>query len=313
MYRRTTASIKGMKTKFDILVGCRQGGQESPVVFNYYFDFVLKVAAAEIDKAFSNGWGLEFAFDIPGYCSHRSQRPRGKLDGTEIIKWILYADDVVLFARSIQEAERLLTIIHNTCKRFGLTISFNKTKTQAFKDTTMMNLPSLISVDGHDIENVKQFTYLGHVFDNKSVVPSTEHRIARASAKFNQLRKVLCDHRVNKKTRWKLLEACVAPRLLYGLQACYPKEDQLKKLEACWFQCLRTMVRGGWKRMSEDPEDPDYRFVYRNQELQRVLGAKSIRDILLTHHLPYLGHVCREENTSLPKKLMFAEPKSKDP
>ena len=144
MYRRTTASIKGMKTKFDILVGCRQGGQESPVVFNYYFEFILKVSAAEIDKAFPNGWGLEFAFDIPGYFSNRSQRSRGKLDGTEIIKWILYADDVVLFARSIQEAERLLTIIHNTCKRFGLTISFNKTKTQAFKDTTIMNLPSLI-------------------------------------------------------------------------------------------------------------------------------------------------------------------------
>ena len=70
---------------------------------------------------------------------------------------------------------------------------------------------------------------------------------------------------------------------------------------------------GGWKRGSEDPEDPDYRFVYRNHELQRVLGAKSIRDILLTHHLRYLGHVCREENTSLTKKLMFAEPKSKDP
>ena len=48
MYLRTTASIKGMKTTFEVLVGCRQRGQESPVIFNYYFDFVLKVAAAEI-------------------------------------------------------------------------------------------------------------------------------------------------------------------------------------------------------------------------------------------------------------------------
>ena len=43
MYEGTTASIKGMTAKFDVLVGCRQGGQESPCLFNYYFDYVLKV------------------------------------------------------------------------------------------------------------------------------------------------------------------------------------------------------------------------------------------------------------------------------
>ena len=60
MYKKTTASIKGMKTTFEVLIGCRQGGQESPVLFNYYFDFVLKIAALEIDKAFPDGWGLKF-------------------------------------------------------------------------------------------------------------------------------------------------------------------------------------------------------------------------------------------------------------
>ena len=95
--------------------------------------------------------------------------------------------------------------------------------------------PTLITIDNHTIENVSQFTYLGHVFDNQSVTSSTEYRIARASAKFNQLREVLCDAKVNKKTRWKFLEACVVPRLLYGLQACYPKEAQLKKTVSVGF------------------------------------------------------------------------------
>ena len=122
MYMQTTASIKGMKTKFEVLVGCRQGGQESPIVFNYYFDFVLKIAASEIDKAFPEGWGLKFPFRIPNICSNRAQRARQPLSGVEIIRWILYADDVALLARSIQEAEQLLTIINITCKRYGLNI-----------------------------------------------------------------------------------------------------------------------------------------------------------------------------------------------
>ena len=65
MYQHTTASVKGMKTSFEVLVRCRQGGQESPVIFNYYFDYVLKVAAWEIDKEFPHGWGLKFPFNIP--------------------------------------------------------------------------------------------------------------------------------------------------------------------------------------------------------------------------------------------------------
>ena len=194
------------------------------------------------------------------------------------------------------------------CKQFGLNISFNKTKTQAFNDSNLAEKPSLITVDGNQIENVSQFTYLGYVFDNHSLSSSIEHRTARASAKFNQLREVLCDTKVNRGTRWKLLESCVVPRLLYGLQACFPKEEQMKKIEFCWFQLLRSMVKGGWKRVSEDPGDLDFRFVYSNVDLQRIIGAKSIRDILLVHHLRYLGHVCRDENTSITKKLMFADP-----
>ena len=64
MYEGTTASIAGMKSNFDVLIDCRLGGQESPCLFNYYFDYVLRVAAAEIDKEFPNGWGREFEYNI---------------------------------------------------------------------------------------------------------------------------------------------------------------------------------------------------------------------------------------------------------
>ena len=45
---------------------------------------------------------------------------------------------------------------------------------------------SLIKVDGHKIENVRQFTYLGHMFDNRDETSSTEHRKARASIIFEK-------------------------------------------------------------------------------------------------------------------------------
>ena len=36
MYEGRIVSIAGMKSNFDVLIGCRQGGQESPCLFTYY-------------------------------------------------------------------------------------------------------------------------------------------------------------------------------------------------------------------------------------------------------------------------------------
>ena len=83
MYEGTTASIVGMKSKFDILIGCRQGGQELPCLFNLYFDYVLKVAANEIDKCFPEGWGIECPHNIPHLCTNREQRRSSKMRGVE--------------------------------------------------------------------------------------------------------------------------------------------------------------------------------------------------------------------------------------
>ena len=120
--------LQGSKAKFDVLVGCRQGGQESPCLFNYYFGYVLKIAAHDIDKEFPDGWGIDMEYNIPHTCTNRSQRQNGKMRGTEVIKLILYADDVALFCKSVNEAKQILNIINDTCNRFGLTISFKKTK-----------------------------------------------------------------------------------------------------------------------------------------------------------------------------------------
>ena len=307
MYEGTTASIRGTKAIFDVLVGCRQGGQESPCLFNYYFDYVLKVAANEIDQAYPDGWGIKFDYDIPHWCSNRSQRVKGKLRGIEIIRWILYADDVALFCKTKPEAENLLSIINKTCNRFGLTISFKKTKTQVFNDSELAKSKTLFSNGDAVIENVQQFTYLGHVITTDKEVCFTDHRTESAVAKFNELRNILTDHRVNMRTRRKILESCVRSRLTYATQAWYPNEQQMKKLEVCWNQCLRSMVRGGWKRKGDSNEsEADYSFVYTNKRIQDIVGTQSVRRHINRVYLKYIGHVCRAENTAITKKIMFA-------
>ena len=313
MYEGTTASIRGMKSSFDVLVGCRQGGQESPCLFNYYFDYVLKVAAHEIDKAFPNGWGVSIDYSIPHYCTNREQRRSGRMTGVEIIRWIMYADDAVLFCKSVNEAEQLLTIINSTCLRFGLTISFTKTKTQVFNDNILAAKSTLFSIGDNVIENVTEFVYLGQVITADREGCFTDHRVARATAKFNEMRTVLTDTRVNLRTRRKLLEACVRSRLTFGTQAFFPNEQQLKKFEVCWMQCLRSMVRGEWgrKETADDVEEINYSFVYTNNDIQRIMKTSPLRNFIYAQHLRYIAHICRLPNTSITKKMLFAKPTRK--
>ena len=87
----------------------------------------------------------------------------------------------------------------------------------------------------------------------------------------------------------------------------YPNEAQLKKLEACWSQLLRSMMRVGWKRQGEE-DDENYSFVYTNQRIEELIGTLSLRDFIDKQYLKYIGHVCRLDNFCIAKVMLFAEP-----
>ena len=76
----------------------------------------------------------------------------------------------------------------------------------------------------------------------------------------------------------------------------------------CWIQCLRGMVRGGWKRKGNNNEDEeDFSPVYSNDGIHEIVRAQPIKNHINKQYLNYIGHICRGENTALTKKMMFAK------
>ena len=221
----------GSKIKFDILIGCLQGVLEFATLFNYYFDFVLKVCAEELIKKFPDGWGLNFDYRIPTQCTNRQQRGQRRMHGVEIIKLLLYADDLVLYCSDISEVQEIVKIMNSVCKRFGLTISFSKTKVMQFY--TYTNHVNVI-VDDNILENASEFCHLGHNIFNTDD-DFTGLRIARATAKLNELSNILRDQDINLSIRRKFLEACVRSRLTHATQSWRPSEDQINKTQYDWF------------------------------------------------------------------------------
>ena len=115
LYTGTKAYVKGSKHLFDTLVGCRQGALESPVLFNIYMDFVVRVARQEVLKERPDlDAGMKVEYCIPNEVSPREYRSEAPAHGTTRITELLYADDEAIFANSIEELKIILEIYDRT-------------------------------------------------------------------------------------------------------------------------------------------------------------------------------------------------------
>ena len=107
---------------------------------------------------------------------------------------ILYADDIVLLCTNLDELAEIVKIYDDNFNRFGLKISTGKTETMAFNVPEEIKFkPSLISIGGVALKNVRTFKYLGHMITNNDENPShyPTFRISSAFQKWNELKHVL--------------------------------------------------------------------------------------------------------------------------
>ena len=109
LYTGTKASIKNTVNSFQVHTGCRQGGIESPVLFNIYMDFVLRCVEHEVLSKYPNT-GLKYSYRIKSESSNRKQRSIHKISGNDRLRMLLYADDIVLFCEDINELNDILSI-----------------------------------------------------------------------------------------------------------------------------------------------------------------------------------------------------------
>ena len=326
-YVGTSACIKGSKIFFKTFTGCRQGGLESPVLFNLYLDFVLRIVEHEVLEKFPNT-GLKYSYRIPGHCSSREQRSVHGLSGTQRLRMILYADDIALLCGNVDELAEILNIYNKTFNRFGLKISASKTETMAFNVPEEIKAkPSLISIGGVALKNVRMFKYLGHVITNNDDDPShyLSFRISSAYQKWNELKHVFTDLRIFMSTKVKLLEACVRSRLLYSSQSWDLSASELRKLESIWHTFLRKMIKNGFKRKNvppeylkakkkaknsntiiPEPEGLDWAYIFSNEKLRKITKTSNVSSFCKIQHLKYVAHVTRLENNSLQKQLLFS-------
>ena len=133
--------------------GCRQGGVESPVLFNIYLDFVLRCSEHKVLQKYPNT-GLQYSY------------------AEACLRMILYAEDIIILCNDIDELTDILSIYDKTFSRFVLKISIGKTETMGFNISEQMKAKeSLISIGEVALKNVRAFKYLGYMIANNEKDP----------------------------------------------------------------------------------------------------------------------------------------------
>ena len=212
-------------TSFRVSSGVRQGGPETPLLFNLYIDYVMRVY---VEKCTLND-EINFynhKYRINTRSITRAQRlqmrnSNEKLSYESSLPWCGYADDLILFLIDRSSLQQASTLLDKVFTDFGLQINETETKTMilnhCYLDTDYPD--SIIYIRNVPLKNTVQFKYLGSCISSNE--PNTgdieiNFRIQMALGKFASMSNLLQNHRIHLSTRLKFLNSFVRSRLTYS-------------------------------------------------------------------------------------------------
>ena len=309
LYKHTSLTYEGVT--FTTTSGVRQGGPESPFLFNLYIDFVMRVFMYKSQNDETIDYFIH-KYRVNVNSVSRAQRAvmrenDVKLWGSSLLSWCGYADDLALFLMSKIGLQNSSTLLNVVFTKFGLSINVKKTETMILNQTQEPTYPlTIIQINDRNLTNVSEFKYLGsYVHHNQPNTGEKElnHRIQLAIAKFNQMSNVLQNFSINLRTRILFLNSYVRSRLIYSCQNWNLTSNQMDRLDAVYRMFLRRMVRGGFKYLDES--NNDYRLRISNVHLHEICHTSDLSNFVRSQQHNYAAHVIRMPMSRMTKLLMF--------
>lgn len=259
LYSGTESAVKcggGTSCFFPVNAGVRQGCVLAPSLFNTCMDWVLGRA---VDQS---------------HC--------GASVGNTTVTDLVFADDAVILAESLEVLVLALEALHEEAKPLGLQVSWAKTKVQVFGGLLDETVQS-VHACGEDIEILESFTYLGSVVHNSG---GSRHEVLRriglAHGVMDSLNTSIWRCRyLCRRTKIRIFKSLVLPVLLYGSETWTLSSDLKRRIDAFGNKCLRRVMGYRW-----------FDFVS-NQRLLRETDSRPITCIVRQRQLRLYGHVAR--------------------
>ncbi|KAL9960159.1 hypothetical protein ACROYT_G033572 [Oculina patagonica] len=274
LYKDFTCSVlhEGNLTPwFAVKTGVKQGCMLSFLLFLITLDWVMKETT-----------------------SHQRTGIRWKL--TTVLEDLDYAYDLCLLSTHGTHLGEKTARLQNNARRVGLKINTKKTKWMS----TGCKRNCQIKIDGHEIEKIEQFSYLGSVIDVQGGADAdVKTRIGKARQAFIALKPVWRSKRISLKTKLRLFNSNVKTVLLYGSESWKTTQDVVKKLRVFIHKCLRIILGIRWPQKIS------------NLEVRNIRKQEDIMVSLTRRKWSWIGHVLRKDSGDVAKEGLFWTPEGK--
>jgi hypothetical protein len=255
-------------------------------------DFVTRQVISSCEREGVVGVRVGYHFD------GSFQVPSGGCTSWATILALLYADNLVLLASSLEDLHIAMTILERITGDWGLHLNYSKTKAMVFGPNPPPATP--LALAGGDIEFVAHFRYLGGLVSSDGNMDQ-EHsrRLTLARAAYQQLRpRVFDSPQVSLLSKLQFYRAAVLSILLYGAgESWVPSNAQLHQLDVFNTQSLRRIMRVWWT-----PEQG----MISNEELHGRTRVPPISVLIKMYRLRWLGHAARGGVSRVVPQLLFA-------
>ena len=277
MYKYTKCSVKingKLTNPINYERGVLQGNPLSPLLFNLYIDDIVTQ--------------LKSTRDIT-------------LDENNKFNVLMYADDLIVFANSKEKLQQNLDIINKYCEDWKLEINCKKTKCMTFTKGTHTQEKFSFKINGHPIDNVKQYKYLGITINAKncSFLPSLTDLSSKATNALYLLRSRLPLKLLPVKTSLKIFDACISPILEYASEVWCPYLNyDLKKWDTTPIERVHTQFL---KRMI------GVNYSTTNILVRKECGRNPLLQKIFNRNINYVRYVKSKDNDTLVKQAFQYE------
>jgi exonuclease III len=278
-------------TPFEVTSGTKQGCVLAPTLFSIFFSLMLHVAF----KDATDGVDIKSRFDRGLFNANSTHFEAVSKVTLLTIRELLFADDCALAACSEETLQQLCDCFATAARRFGLTISINKTEAMYQPAPGNLYVAPVITIDGNPLKAVEHFKYLGSIVSNDaSMDAEITARIAKATSAFGRLIKRLWTNRgVRLDTKISVYKATVLTSLMYGCETWTLNKQQINRLEKFHQSSLRKIARIRWFHKVT------------NYEVLSRCKIHSLQSMLEKAKLRWTGHVIRMDNGRIPKALLY--------
>ena len=142
------------------------------------------------------------------------------------IEDIDFADDLALLSSTKTHIQKKVDRLNKHSEAIGMKTSIKKTKLMRYnaKDQTP------VSIDGKDVEDVDNFTYLGAIVNKTGgAEQDITARVGKARSSFNKLTKVWKKSQYSMRTKTRIFNSNVLTVLLYGSETLASNTNAYEK------------------------------------------------------------------------------------